>query len=179
MGFAVELYFDAATEASLRELWEALSNEGISDVMPSIGARPHISLATFECIDLVSLREELRSLARVAQPLTVTLGAVGTFPTAEGVVYLAPVVTQEFLSLHKRLHARLSDLGIASAEYYRPGKWIPHCTAAIDLDAEEVSSAVDLCLRSNVFVTARLTEIGLIEFRPVRDICVFPLLRGA
>ena len=90
-GFAVELLFDPAMEARLRALWKALAQAEVSSSMLDIGARPHVSLAVFERLDPTSMHAELDGFARENPPLEVTLSAVGTFPGAEGAVFIAPV----------------------------------------------------------------------------------------
>ncbi len=174
MAFAVILYFDPITEVSVRALWDALAAQGVSSVMATMGIRPHISLVGWEGLAPESVRHELADLAASTAPLTTRLGAVGTFPTDQGVVYLAPVVTTELVKLHEAFHARLSSLGISSFDYYRPTSWIPHCTVAINLPAEGVLVAVDVCRRGRVFGPARLIEIALVEYLPVKEICAFP-----
>lgn len=174
MAFAVVMYFDAATEAEVRSLWALLSEKQISSVMATMGIRPHISLAGIENLDAQQLCAMLQAFAQSTLPLTVKFGAVATFPTGQGVVYLAPIVTSELLRLHENFHVRLADLSLSSHEYYRPGNWIPHCTVAIDLPPESISAAVNACRTSNVFHEAHLVKIALVEYLPVQEICVFP-----
>jgi hypothetical protein len=44
MRYAVELYFDAATEPKVRPLWDRFAAFGFNDMVAN-GARPHISVA--------------------------------------------------------------------------------------------------------------------------------------
>jgi len=179
MAFAVVFYFDPATDASVRALWNRIAQAGISTVMATMGIRPHISLAGIESVGLEvgSFYRELEAFAKSTAPLTVNLSAVGTFPTAQGVVYLAPVVSAELLKLHLAFHARLTDLGLTSTEYYRPEQWVPHCTVAINLPPDSVPAAVAVSRASDVFHKARLVEIALVEYMPIKEIGVF-LLEG-
>ncbi len=174
-GFAVELLFDPVMGARLRALWEALAQTGVSSFMLDIGACPHVSLAVFESLDPASLRAELDAFARESSPLEVTLSAVGAFPGAEGVVFIAPVVTAEMLDLHERFHRRLAALSIPSLKYYYPSNWVPHCTAAMELPPEKIPAAVEICRSADVVGPACLVEVELIEFRPVRRLYAFPL----
>jgi len=175
MAFAVILYLDPATEAEVQALWALLSEKQISTVIATMGIRPHISLAGVEHLDAQQVCAMLKTFAQSASPLTIKFGAVGTFPTEQGVVYLAPIVTSELLRLHEELGVRLADLGLSSHEYYRPGNWIPHSTVAINLPPASVPAAVNICCKSNLFHAARLVEIALVEYLPVREICVCPL----
>lgn len=175
MGFAVELHFDPATEARLTSLWDTITRAGIGIDLSEMGSRPHISLAVLDHVDLEMFRVELESFARDEQPLTVTLGAVGTFPSTQGVVYVAPVVTRELLALHERFHRRLDNLGIMAHSYYRPNSWVPHCTTAFEVQWDQIPAAVNVCRQSDVFHPAQLVAVGLVEFRPVCELCTFPL----
>lgn len=178
MGFAVEMFFDEETEERFQTLWRTLSEKQISSVLPAVGSHPHISFVAFETVDIGGLYEPLRAFAERIEPFTVKLSAIGVFPSAEGVVYIAPVVTGEMLEVHGMLHRCLNELGVPSISYYRPGQWIPHCTVAINLPPEKVSVAVEICRSSDVFGDARLVKVGLVEFRPVRVHYRFPLGGG-
>ena len=174
MAFAVILYLDPTTEAEVQALWALLSEKQISTVIATMGIRPHISLAGVEHLDAQQVCARLKTFSQSVSPLTIKFGAVGTFPTEQGVVYLAPIVTSELLRLHQELDVRLASLGLSSHEYYRPGNWIPHCTVAINLPQANVPAAVNACCKSSLFHAARLVEIALVEYLPVREICVYP-----
>jgi hypothetical protein len=123
--------------------------------------------------------ERLRALtadfARRSSGLSIALSAIGMFPTAEGTLYLAPVVTSELLELHRAFHLELDANGLTSHRYYRPGNWIPHCTVGIGLSSQALACAVDLCLRSEAFVTGNLVEMALIELPDVREVYRVPM----
>ncbi|MBI3948251.1 MAG: 2'-5' RNA ligase family protein [Armatimonadetes bacterium] len=175
MGYAVEVYFDPQAEARVRLLWQRLADQGISSPLSAAGSRPHVSLAVFERGDPVRLREELAALVPRCPPLSLLFSSVGAFPTQEGVVFLAPVVTPGLLEVHRRFHGQLQEAGIRSLEHYRPGRWVPHCTVATNLAPAQTALAMEVCVASSAFGPATLTEIGLVEFRPVRSICALPL----
>ena len=175
MGYAVELNLSRDSAVRVVKVWESLAREGISSVMLDVGARPHISLAVLDDLNPEALRTDLSRFAEHTPPLSLDLASAGTFPTAEGVVFLAPVVTQELLAVHSRFHSLLTERGIDSAAYYRPGNWVPHCTVAIDLAPGKIGAALENCVRSEAFGAVDLDEVSLIEFRPVREIYAFPL----
>ncbi|MSP14550.1 MAG: hypothetical protein EXR62_16545 [Chloroflexi bacterium] len=121
MGYAIELYLDPAGTAWIKALWHALARENISSLLLDIGSRPHISLAVFNNLDPDRLQEVLQSFAAAIAQREISISAVGSFPTTEGVIYLAPGVTSQILTIHD-LHRRLSTLGISSNAYYHPGQ---------------------------------------------------------
>jgi len=177
-GFAVELYFDAPGEERLQRVTDAVGDTVKRSILHEIGARPHVSLAVFEKVETGPLCHEIEELAADQPSIEVRLGSVGTFPSDEGVVFLAPVVTPEILEFHRRFHSRLQAIGVSSSRYYEPGFWVPHCTMAIGIEPSEVPRAIQICHASDGIGEFVLNAIGLVEFVPVRDICVFPLQGG-
>jgi 2'-5' RNA ligase len=175
MGYAIGLNLSKNNAARVIRLWERLARESINSVMLNVGAQPHISLAVLADLDPAQLREDLHRFAEFTRPLSVVLSYAGTFPTAEGVVFLAPIVTHELLEVHGRLHQVLRDRGLECVEYYRPGQWVPHCTVAIDVPPEKIAAALELSVRSEAFGPVEMDEVSLVEFPPVRDIYAFPL----
>ena len=174
-GFAIELTFDPETAAKLAALWDTIARAGISTFMQDVGAFPHISLAVFDDIECQELRKAIAEFAHSVTPMDVILSAVGTFPGDEGVVFVAPVVTPELLDMHARLQQVLKEHGFEPWDHYVPGKWFPHCTVAMELGPDPVCKALDLCRASDVFGPGQLTGLSIVEFRPVREICAFPL----
>jgi len=179
MGFAVELHIDEINAAPIVALSDAIYAQCGGENLTGIGAHPHISLAVFAQLEPAPIAALLAEFAAATLPLPVTFAAVGVFPTIQGVVYLAPVVTPQLLAVHAHFHALLAQRGLASHPYYRPGNWMPHCTVGIELPAENVGTAVTLCQQAKVFGPATLTTVRLIEFRPVRAIFIHHLQGGA
>jgi 2'-5' RNA ligase len=175
MGYAIELNLSRKSRTLIDKIWERLSIEKIATTMIDIDAQPHISLAVFDSIDCEIAQKVIKSFAKETNPLSVKLSFVGTFPTRENVVFIAPKVTTELLNIHLKLHEKLSNKGIKSIEYYQPNNWIPHCTIAIDLNKNKTSKVIDICLQSKAFEFVVLDEVSLIEFRPVRNIISYKL----
>ena len=175
MGYAVEFNLSKDSAKRVVSLWESLARESINSAMLDLGAQPHISLAVLEDLDPAVLREDLNRFAQLTRPLTVVLSHAGAFPTAEGVVFLAPTVTQELLEVHGRLHRYLRDSGVECVEYYRPGTWVPHCTVAMGVAPDRIGAAVEICVSSKALGPVEIDEVSLLEFRPVREIYAYPL----
>jgi len=175
MGYAVILNLSTDSAARVVEVWERLAQEAISSVMLDVGVQPHISLAVFQDLAPEMLRADLSRFAEVTQPLSLDLAFAGTFPTAEGVVFLAPVVTQELLEAHRRFHSTLRERGVDCMEYYLPGRWVPHCTVATGVAPDRMGAALEVCVRSEAFGAVELDKVSLVEFPPAREIYAFPL----
>lgn len=175
MGFAVELHVDAVNAAPIIALSDVIDAQCGGTSLTGMGGHPHISLTVFAQLDPAPIEALLAEFAAVTPPIPVIFAAVGVFPSTQGVVYLAPVVTPTLLALHARFHARLAPLATPSNAYYLPGNWMPHCTVGFELPADKIGQAVTLCQQANVFHAVTLTTIRLIEFRPVRPIFTYHL----
>jgi len=174
MGFAVELQVDNESAASILALTAAIHRQCGGEDLTMAGGHPHISLAGFDQIALAQISARLADFAATTPAFAATLSSVGVFPNA-GVVYLAPVVTQQLLTIHARFQRMLEPLGLSSNPYYWPGSWIPHCTVGLNLPVDAIGQAVLLCQQASVFGAVTLARLRLIEFWPVREIFTFNL----
>ncbi len=192
-GHSFLLYFDKATEAALASAGERLHG------MPHLGVagrqygyRPHISLSICGGCDLTSAAALLQQLAQSTAPFDLTLGAVGTGGSGQGLfaadgmpsLMLFPTVTSELLSLHAQLHEALiesSDVVTISPEpLYFPGAWLPHVTILQEIPEELLGEATlqTLSALPQLPMACRVETIGAITFRPGCDVVGFELGTG-
>ena len=170
MGYAIELFYDEASERAVREIWDGLGTVLGQPPLSELGARPHVSLAVYgDGLDTADFPERLLEFARSIDSFDFTLSSLGTFAGQEGVVFLAPVVTRRLLEVHARFHEVFSKHDNAGMSYCLPGNWVPHCTVAIDLPAAEVTEALTYCREVFQPVSGQFREIGLVEFPPVKE----------
>ena len=172
MPYAFELALDPETAAVVQRVWRELADAGI-EYMAASGARPHVTLGIWEALDHEGAEAELKRFATETPPVSLTLASVGLFPGVA--VFLAPTVTAELLELHAGFHRRFGDLGRASWDHYRPGIWVPHCTLAMELPPDRFSEALAIAARMPLPLEARLIEVGIVEFRPVKELVSCPL----
>jgi hypothetical protein len=175
MGFAVELHIDPVSATPITALTEQIYAQCGGQALTGIGTHPHISLTIFAQLEPGDINALLADFAATTPPWSVTFAAVGVFPTAQGIVYLAPVVTPQLLAIHARFHALLTQLAAPSNAYYLPGNWMPHCSVGINLPADKIGQAVMLCHQADVFRPVMLTTVRLIEFHPARPIYTYQL----
>jgi 2'-5' RNA ligase len=174
MPFAIEMFLDDAGAGAVREIWRALADAGLSDFQLTSGARPHVTLAVYPELDASVAAPAIAAFAAAEPALPISFASLGCFPTDQGVVFLAPVVTRPLLDLHARFHAALRPVAGDGWPYYRPGAWVPHCTLAFETPPERIPAAVDLCRRAALPPAARLDAVGIVEFRPIAYRGVFP-----
>jgi len=54
---------------------------------------------------------------------------------------------------------------------------VPHCTLATDFTSEQFTRALEIARRVALPLACRLVEIGIVEFRPVKQLISRPLGR--
>ena len=175
MALAIVLGFDASAEQAVVEVWEAVRAVSGRNRLFDLAAKPHVSLASYP--EGVRGPLEKAVAAFRAAPFPFVLASAATFPGAEGVVFLAPVVDDALLRLHREWHA----LAPGGMDYYRPGAWAPHCAVGFNLPDAAVAPAV-AAARAALPIRGRYESIALVEFdrdltRPVRHLVERPLAR--
>ena len=143
MPYAVEMFFDKESDAQIRKIWRSLKESGISSWMEDSGSVPHVTLSVFGELDADEADRRLASFAEKVSGFPLVFASIGAFPTDEGVLFLAPVVTGELLRVHNAFHDFFADLREDQWPYYLPDSWVPHCTLAINIKKEEIHKALD------------------------------------
>ena len=177
MPYSIGLYFDSATENLVREMWQRLADDGLADYYPLSGNRPHITLVLFEDTDVHRAETVLQAVVESQPAFSLSFQQVGVFPGSKPVVFWAPVITQTLLALQAGLYDRLAPFSRQpDFDFYQPDHWIPHCGLAMEIgDSVLVPDIVRRCLTLPNPHAARAMEIGLISFRPVKELLTLPL----
>ena len=174
MPHAVELFFDPSLDQAVRRLWaETAQGAGVSDRMAETGNRPHISLAAFNDCQVEATVEALRALVAKTRPIDLDLNSIGTFASQEGVLFLAPVVTQALIGIHLDCQARLKDLVQGMWPYYLPEKLAFHCTLGTGLGSEEIAKALSAVKAIGLPKGGKALEIGLVRIPEMEFIATF------
>lgn len=145
----VELLPDEATDAYIRQQWQALTRAGLPSAgrNPAPSVRPHVTLAV-----ATSIRETaeaaLREHGRAALPIELHLAGYACFDqTRPGIsrFVLVRLVTAsvELLRLQGAI-ARTVGISDAFAPTMAPGRWVPHITLARAVRPSQMSRAVEL-----------------------------------
>jgi len=170
MPFAVELYFDPASETTIRRIWQAIAQAGLNSPMLEAGYRPHVSLAVYDddILDANSLIQDLAAYAPTTAPFSLALSSIGLFPTAEGVLFFGVTVTKDLLELHTGFHRAFARYADRLRPYYTVGNWVPHCTLSAGVSVEEVTAILSICWSKPLPIQGQVEEIGLAKVSPSR-----------
>lgn len=177
MTFSIGMYFDKATEQEIRRIWQAVAAGGKANYLYHSGDRPHITLAIMETLDLQQASHILREIASEWQVMEVSFQSIGIFPSTTA-VFLAPVPTPGLLRLQKDLRIALEGFTqFQDSPYFLPGKWVPHCSIAIEFPAASLPGVVHQVLDEvHLPLNGLITAIGVTSFHPVQQLVVVDLV---
>jgi 2'-5' RNA ligase len=139
---SVELTFDAAADALVRDQWARLAEAGLPTEQrkqPSPSHRPHLTLYAADSLVAdadARLPQVLRGL-----DLRLRIGSVLLFgPRRGSVVVVRQVVpSQELLGLQSEV---AGVCGAAAESHFGPGRWTPHVTLARRVPTAQVSAVL-------------------------------------
>lgn len=177
MFYSIGLYFDNETDQLVRNVWKKLSEHQLPDYYFRSENRPHITLAIFSGTDIEKAERLLFQFSQSSRPFSLSFQQIGMFTGPDWTVFWAPVVTMKLLELHADLHQKFSPFStFPDFTYYNPDKWIPHCGIAMEIkEYQQIPQILEYCQGLTKSHEARITEIGLISFRPVNHLFSFPL----
>ncbi len=172
MIYGAELLFDPTTEEAVLDIWRKLRDQGITSSMFDVGAKPHVTIAVWENVDVPRVQEAIGEFCQQTGPVAANLTYAGSFITSPGVVFLAPTPSRELLDFHRNFHEFLSDFPASS---YTPQWWEPHCTVAIDLSPEQVGPAIQVCKSGGKQIRGTFGRIVVIRYPPTEHLKEFEL----
>ena len=175
MGYAVHLYFDSELEAAFLKVRTALTTAGVTPTLERLGDRPHVSLVVMHDANPGKCIALLQDFAHQRPRMPTAFGAFGSFPTAQGVVYLSPDPTDALFDAHRQICERLEVTGSQVHEYYLPDNWVPHATIGFELPRAEVQLALGWLQTNFRPLRGEFASIGLVEFPPVTELASFSL----
>lgn len=179
MNFAVEMFFDPSSDERVREVWERIAKAGLPSRLLEFGSTPHVSLGVCAEIDPTAFAARLSAFAASEPRRPATLISLGTFSNRQGVVFFGLISTPELLALHARFDAMFDRAARGPWEYYRPGRWVPHCTLTTALDPAQVPAALAVCAEVTLPIQITLAEVALVENPSALVHARFPLAGGS
>lgn len=173
MGYAVELFIKGSESEDIQHLFKETNS-----ILADIDAKPHISLAVFDEVDIPKLCIILHEFASRLEPLTIRFSSIGLFPGTENIVFLAPVATESLISTHAMLHRYLADADMKCHSYYLPGAWVPHCTITAEESLAQAMETIQKIHIAQVLGEYSFDSIHLVKFRPVVSLASLQIGNG-
>lgn len=163
--YGVVLHFDLKTEHIINNLWNELSDNGISNYAYEIqNRRPHITLADYSDLEEDHYKELFKQYYESAPRMHLTFSMFGTFINS-GALFLSPNPTRELIELHFHHHNHFKQYRIFSNAMYYPERWIPHCTIANRLSNQKLLEALQYSTNRLEMIQAEVQEISFIKLQ--------------
>jgi 2'-5' RNA ligase len=159
MVHSVELLFDAETEASVRRLWDDLTDAGVRSLANSKSPsnRPHVTLSVAEDMD-GAVDDALRAVLH-RLPFGCTIGAPMLFGREPFTLVRLVVPAAELLALQAEVHGVcLPHMSSGPLPHAEPGQWSPHVTLARRVPSDKLSDALSL---SRISHNLKCTAVAL------------------
>ncbi|XP_050382735.1 uncharacterized protein LOC126799553 [Argentina anserina] len=174
-GYAIELYFDPALENQVLKAWNVLARRQISTQLIEIESRPHITLFSSSFVEPAKLESMVKAFAAKQEPLALSFSTIGSFPTDNNVLFLAPTPSVSLLQFQSQLCEAMKKEGVEIGEEYRADCWMPYCAVAQDVPKSRMAEAFCVLRDLKLPVAGYAMDIGLVEFSPVRELFSFVL----
>jgi len=158
----LEFFFDDEADAAVRALWRRLDQAGVPSAAGHRDNRPHVTFAAAGTIPVrarATLKTDLALLSLPALWLY-TLGAFATGNT----LFLGAITDTELLAVHSAVHDALAGKVRDPLADYLPGAWVPHCTLAQDVTADQLVTAF-AAIHPVEPIRASIAEIGILDTR--------------
>lgn len=170
--YAIVLYFDEGTNKIIDKTIKRAAALSGNNYMLDINIPPHITLGCFYSDRHVNLVEKVESFAKSLSPFEVTFNAIGAFEPY--VLFASPIKDDHLTQLNALLHeSLLNHYEPAENANYLPDKWMPHCSLAVRLDAEQFAKVKTIEAEIELPFTAQVTKIALAECNPYNEIAIW------
>lgn len=174
MDYAIILTFDQLVEKELWQLAGELAGKTGNKAFVEAQIQPHLTLAEFSTDLLADVSQTMHRLSsQLLQPIQLKLASAGFFPDNMSVLYLAPIVDEQLLNLHRLVNNALEPLCREFPPLYREENWVPHCTLALDLTSDELLAASLALGQAYRPLTARAAGLSLYKCCPYQERAVF------
>lgn len=177
MQYAIELYFDKATEDIIFSLAQKIADANISTKFLEWKTRPHLTLGCFNDVDEEKCMEKLKAFVDTHKIMPAYIGSVGMFNDTK-TIFLSPIMNRSMYQFQGELHEYFEELDTRGWEWYCPEKWVPHCTVALTGEDSDQAffDACNLILHEFRKIAGEFVSIGLVKITcPVEEIGVVEL----
>jgi 2'-5' RNA ligase len=176
MPFAININTSGGAGASIRGYWAKLGSLEPVPSMVALDYPPHVTLAIYDIISTGELRETLRAAFGGCPPIRLRFDRLAYFEQPQLVFSAAPEPSESLLHVHAAIHT-LIDPSLCR-EHYRPGAWVPHCTLATNVSANNRHEARALADKKIEPFDVIFDKADCVEFMPVRIIEEYALLEA-
>jgi 2'-5' RNA ligase len=169
MGHAIAIKSANASAQLIESMWDACSTLEQEPSMRALNYPPHISLGIYDGASEATLFEAIDSVATKFEQFSITFDELKTFETTNKIILWAkPKVLGDLLRLHNKVHSIIDSTLCDS--YYRPDKWIAHCTLATEINISRKAEVGIFIDKHNYSFEVVFDVIDCVSFFPIEVI---------
>ena len=166
MAVAIILAFDEASTNVLNRVHKNLKEHKSNSYYQLV--IPHITLTSYESIDLQVVRERLHQFCANNKPFKIQFSSFGYFPSEESVLFLNPKATIKLLDIQQKVSELFKDF----RDEKSTGTWVPHSTLATDIPLKKIGEAIDI-VKENIIM-----KMGMPFLVDAQSICTVEFTTG-
>jgi len=166
MPVAIILGFDEESTNILTHVFKKLKEGKFNSYYQLVV--PHITLTSYENIDLQEAMERLKQLSNNVNPFRIQFSSFGYFPSEEGVLFLNPISNIELLDVQQKVFDLFEDFPDDNS----PKTWVPHCNLATDIPLKKIGKAIDI-VKGNIIM-----KMGAPFYVDAQSICTVEFKTG-
>ncbi|MFX1448546.1 MAG: 2'-5' RNA ligase family protein [Promethearchaeota archaeon] len=164
MPVAIILGFDDESTTVLNRVHRKLKESKFNSYYELV--IPHITLTSYENIDLQIAKERLNQFCRSIDSFRIQFSSFAYFPSEEGVIFLNPKATIELLEIHQRIFELFEDFQTDDD----PKTWVPHSTLATEVPLKKIGEVIaiakeDIKMEMGAPFYAEAQSIWTVEFK--------------
>ena len=138
MPVAIILGFDEESTTILNRVFKKIKENKFNSYYQLV--TPHITLTSYENIDLQIAKERLKQFCSKANPFRIQFSSFGYFSSEESVIFLNPKANNELLDIQQKIFELLEDFQADT----HPKTWVPHSTLATDVPLKKIGEVIDI-----------------------------------
>lgn len=163
--YVVVGYLDKETENKFKNIWELLSDKGLTHYGVEIkGKRPHITIADYDSLDQEKFIRLFDNYYKDKEKINLSLTVLGTFIDTS-TLFIAPTLSKELITFHDNHHNSFCEFNMNENSFYLPGRWIPHCTIASRLDETKMLEVFRFCQSALNKISCQIDEVAVIQIK--------------
>lgn len=162
MPFAVTLRVSERDAAPLLALQDEAAT--FASYLHELGYGPHVTLAIYDDIEVPKLRAAAARLFDCAVAVELIFEAVRWFEGPSLTLYAAPAPSRDLGELGRKLHRLIAPE--RCHPHYRPNCFIPHCTLATRIGADQREKVIAFARRKQIGFSAAFNKGEVVSFPP-------------
>lgn len=176
MGGAIGIVATNSSKFLIEDLWKKVGIFEANPTMKALNYPPHLTFAIYPEIKMEELQNVARSIFNGQNELTLKFTELRCFENDPLVLYAHSSNVTKLTRLHTEIHRKIDPLHCD--EYYRPDKWVAHCTLGTGILSEAREEALAFMSKSFEPIEVVFDAVDCIEYPPISITERIPLVAG-